>query len=96
VDAVSCQSECNGRKHCDERLAFAGLHLGNRAARQRQTAQQLDIVEIDLEQPTRGLGNKPKRLNDKVAFRDATTLGNANAKFRSSLGECRVFKCLKA
>ena len=52
------------RKHGCKGLSSAGLHLGDRSSRQRKTAQQLDIVEVDLQHPTCSFDDKGKRLND--------------------------------
>jgi len=58
VDALAGQRVEIDRERCDQRLAFAGLHLGDVALMQHHAADQLD-VEMALAE--RALGRLPHR-----------------------------------
>ena len=54
------------RERRDQRLAFAGLHLGDLAAMKRDAADQLDVIVTLAERPDRRLANRREGLRKQI------------------------------
>lgn len=57
------------RKRCDQRLAFAGLHLGDVALVQHDAADQLDVEMALAERPLGGLAHGGEGGHQQVVER---------------------------
>ena len=66
VDALAGQGVEVGGQGRDQRLALAGLHLGDVAAVQRDPADQLDVEVALAEGPDTGLADGRERLGQQV------------------------------
>ena len=66
VDALSLECIEVDRERGDERLAFAGLHLGDLAAVERDATDQLDVVVALAERPDRRFSNRGKSFGDQL------------------------------
>ncbi len=62
VSAAACQSIQVQRQGSDQRLAFAGLHLGDLAAVQHDAADDLHIVMTQADRPLRRLADSGEGL----------------------------------
>ena len=80
VDAFALERVQIGGKGRDQRLAFAGLHLGDGAAVQHRAADQLDVEMPHVEDAASGLANDGERLGHQVVERLA--IGQPLAEFR--------------
>ena len=78
VDALAGQRVEVGGQGGDERLAFAGLHLGDAAAVQHHAADQLHVEVPHVQHPPAGLADDGKRLDQQVVHRGA--VGDALAE----------------
>ena len=54
------------RQGRDQRLAFAGLHLGDHAAMQHDPAHQLHVEMALAERALRGLAHRRERLDEQI------------------------------
>ena len=54
------------RQGGDERLAFAGLHLGDLAAMQNHPADQLDVIVAEADGALGGLADQGKGLREDL------------------------------
>ena len=66
VDALACEGVQVGGQGGDERLAFAGLHLGDGAAVQGHAADELHVEVPHVEDPAAGLAHHGERLGQQV------------------------------
>ena len=66
VDAAPGEAVQVQRLHGDERLALAGLHLGDVALVERDPAHQLHVEETHADRPLERLANGRVRLEDQV------------------------------
>ena len=55
-----------GGERCHERLALAGLHLGDSATVERNAADELDVEVTHAKRAFRSLANGSKRLGEKL------------------------------
>ena len=69
VDAAAGEPVQVERLHGDERLALAGLHLGDVALVQDDPAHQLDVEEPDADRPLERLADGCVRLEDQLLER---------------------------
>ena len=72
----------------DERLAFAGLHLGERAVVQHHAADQLHVVVPHLQHAAAGLADHGERLGQQVVERLA--VGEAGPELRGLAAQLLV------
>ena len=75
VDALAGERVQIGSERRDERLALAGLHLGERPAMQRQAADQLHVEVTHVEHASPALANDREGLGHQIVERRA--LGQA-------------------
>ena len=85
VDALAFERVEIGGQRGDERLAFAGLHLGDRAVVEHHAADELDVVVPHVEHAAAGLADDGEGLGQQVVERLAsaeplTELGGLAAK----------------
>ena len=66
VDALAAEAVEVGGQRRDERLALAGLHLGDPAEVQRRAAHQLDVEVALADDPDGGLAHDGERLDGEV------------------------------
>ena len=69
VDALAGERVQVGRQRRDERLAFAGLHLGDAAAVQHHAADELHVEVPHVEHAAAGLADDARRLGQQVVER---------------------------
>ena len=69
VDALALERVEIGRQRGDERLAFAGLHLGDLALVQDGAADELDVEVPHVQHAAAGLADDGKRLGQQVVER---------------------------
>ena len=69
VDALAVQRVEVGGQRGDERLAFAGLHLGDPAAVQHDAADQLDVEVPHVQRAAAGLAHDGEGLGQQVVER---------------------------
>ena len=69
VDALAFERVEIGGKGRDERLAFAGLHLGDLALVQHGAADQLDVEVPHVQHAAAGLADDRERLGQQVVER---------------------------
>ena len=69
VDAPSLQGVQVGGQRRDQRLALAGLHLGDLAAVQHDAADELDVEVAHLENAPAGFPNRRERLHEQIVER---------------------------
>ena len=71
VHAVSGKTVEVGGQRCDQRLAFAGLHLGDAPLMQHDAADELNAVRTEPEHAVRCFTHGGKRLGQNVVKRFA-------------------------
>ena len=69
VDALALERVQIGRERRDERLALAGLHFGNLAAVEDDTADELDVEVPHVQHAAPGLAHDGERFGDQVLER---------------------------
>ena len=69
VDALALERVEIGRQRRDERLAFAGLHLGDLAAVEDDAADELDVEVPHVQHAAAGLAHDGERFRDQVVER---------------------------
>ena len=69
VDALAFERVQVGGQRRDERLAFAGLHLGDLAAVQHHAADELDVEVPHVQHAAAGLADDGERLGQQVVER---------------------------
>ena len=69
VDALALERVEIGRERRDERLAFAGLHLGDLAAVQDDAADQLDVEVAHVQHAAAGFADYGKGFRNEVVER---------------------------
>ena len=77
-----------GRQRRDQRLAFAGLHLGDAAAVQHHAADELDVEVPHAEHAAPGLADEGERVGQQVVERLA--LVGADAEIVAALAQAGV------
>ncbi len=80
VDAFAFQGVQVGRQRRHQRLALAGLHLGDGAAVKNRPADDLDVEMPHVQHPAAGLADDGECLGHEIVQRLA--LGQALAEFR--------------
>ena len=85
VDALAFERVEVGGERRDERLAFAGLHLGDLAAVQHHAAHQLHVEVPHVEHAASRLADDRERFDEQVVERRA--VGDALAEFDRSCRE---------
>ena len=88
VDALAFERVQVGGQRGDERLAFAGLHLGDLAAVQHHAADQLHVEVPHVEHAPAGLADHGERLDQQVVERLA--VGDALAELDGLVAELLV------
>ena len=78
VNALAFERVEIGGQRGDERLAFAGLHLGDRAAVQHHAADQLHVVVPHVQHAAAGFADDGERFGQEVVERLA--VGEARAE----------------
>ena len=66
VDALALERIQIDRERRDERLSFAGLHLGDLAAVKRDAADQLDVVMALAERPDGRLADRREGFGEEI------------------------------
>ena len=66
MDALALKRVEIDRERRDQRLAFAGLHLGDLAAVERDAADQLDVIMALAERPDRRLADRREGFGKQV------------------------------
>ena len=69
VDALALERVEIGRQRRDERLAFAGLHLGDLAAVEDDAADELDVEVPHVQHAAAGFAHDGERFGDQVVER---------------------------
>ena len=85
VDALAFEGVQVGGQGGDERLAFAGLHLGDLAAVQHDAADQLHVEVPHVEHAAAGLADHREGLGQQVVERFA--VGEPLAEFGGLLAQ---------
>ena len=93
VDAVAGERVEEDRERRGQRLALAGLHLGDRAGVQDHAADQLDVVVALAERPPARLAAERERLGQEVVERLAA-LADALAQLVGVLADLGVVEQL--
>ena len=88
VDALAGERVEVDRQRGDERLAFAGLHLGDLAAVEHHAADQLDVEVPHVEHAAAGFADDREGLGQQVVERLA--VGEARAELGGLGAELRV------
>ena len=88
VDALAPERVQVGRERGDERLALAGLHLGDLALVKHRAADELHVEVPHVQHAFAGFADDGERLDEQVVERFA--LGNAVAEFRGLSAELLV------
>ncbi len=88
VDALAGQRVQVGRQRRHQRLAFAGLHLGDAAAVQDHAADQLDVEVPHAEHAAAGLADQREGVGQEVVERFA--LVGAAAEIVAALAQAGV------
>ena len=78
VNALAFERVQIGGQRRDERLAFAGLHLGDRPVVQDHAADQLDVEVPHVEHAAAGFADDGKGLDEEIVERGA--VGDALAE----------------
>ena len=94
MDALAGERIEIGGQGGDERLAFAGLHLGDLAAVQDDAADELHVEVPHVEHAAAGLAHDGERLGQQIVERLA--LGQPVAEFRRLRAELVVAERLDA
>ena len=66
VDALALERVQIDRERRDQRLALAGLHLGDLAAVERDSSDQLDVVVALAERPDRRFAHRRKGFGEEI------------------------------
>ncbi len=66
MDALALERVEIDRERRDQRLAFAGLHLGDLAAMKRDAADQLDVIMALAERSDRRLAHGRERFGKQI------------------------------
>ena len=92
VDALALERVEVGRQRRDERLALAGLHLGDLAAMEDDAADELDVEVPHVQHAAAGLANDGEGFGEQVVerrIRLASRCRNSAVLARSSSSESR-------
>ncbi len=100
VHALGGQRVQIGRQRCDQRLAFAGAHLGDLALVQHHAADQLHVEVTHAERAARRLAHRGERVRQQVC--DGLAARQTLAEFVGLALELivaqrleRVFQCVR-
>ena len=88
MDALAFERVQVGGERRDQRLAFAGLHLGDAAAVQHHAADELHVEVPHVQHAPAGLADDGERFDQQVV--EGGAVGDAPAELdRSSRGAVR-------
>ncbi len=88
VDALAGQRVQVGRQRRHQRLAFAGLHLGDAAAVQHHAADELHVEVPHAERAAPGFADEGERIGQQVVERLA--LVGADAQIVAAFAQAGV------